>query len=247
MNQRRYHHVLIDADNTILDFGVCEKRILEDIAREFGFMPRTTDNEDLTTAYRRINSALWRALERGEIAADELKIERFRQLAEILDFTAISRPVRPEVLNQQFIARLSGCGETVPTAPAVLAAIAPVTVITNGFADVQRPRFAASGLDPYIDRYFISEEVGANKPDGAFFAHVLEELGNPDPRRCLVIGDSLTSDIAGGNAAGIDTVWFDRSGEQGGAAADAQGEVVPTYRITRLVELKTIVFGDGKR
>jgi 2-haloacid dehalogenase len=244
MNQRRYQHVLIDADNTILDFSVCEKRILEDIAREFGFMPRTKDDEDLTTAYRRINSALWRALERGEIAAEELKIERFRQLAELLDFTAISRPVRPEVLNQQFIARLSGCGETVQTALAVLAAIAPVTVITNGFADVQRPRFAASGLDEYIDRYFISEEVGANKPDGAFFAHVLEELGNPDPRSCLVIGDSLTSDIAGGNAAGIDTVWFDRSGENHHGGPDGPDAIKATYRITRLVELKKIVLRD---
>lgn len=241
---RKYQHVLIDADNTILDFGVCEKRILEDIAREFGFMPRTKDNEDLTTAYRRINSALWRALERGEIAAEELKIERFRQLAEVLDFTAISRPVLPEVLSQQFIARLSGCGETVPTASAVLAAIAPVTVITNGFADVQRSRFAASGLGAYIDRYFVSEEVGVNKPDGAFFAHVLEELGNPDPRSCLVVGDSLTSDIAGGNAAGIDTVWFDRTGTHRETGPDGSEVIAPTYRITRLVELKTIVFDD---
>jgi 2-haloacid dehalogenase len=208
---RTYKHVLIDADNTILNFAVCEKRILEDIAREFGFMPRTRDDEDLTTAYRRINTALWEALERGEIAAADLKIERFRQLSEVLDYTAISRPVAPEVLNQQFIARLSTCGEVVPTARAVLAAIAPVVVITNGFAEVQRSRFAASGLNEFISDLFISAEIGANKPDPAFFTHVLSHLGNPDPSECLVIGDSLTSDIAGGNAAGIDTVWFDRS------------------------------------
>lgn len=241
---RTYQHILIDADNTILNFAVCEKRILEDIAREFGFMPRTLDDEDLTTAYRRINSALWAALERGEIAAADLKIERFRQLSDVLDYTAISRPVAPEVLNQQFIARLATCGEVVPTARAVLAAIAPVVVITNGFAEVQRTRFAASGLNEFVSDLFISEEVGANKPDPAFFTHVLDRLGNPDPATCLVIGDSLTSDIAGGNAAGMDTVWFDRSEMIGEPAPAGAGTHPATYRITRLVELKQIVLGD---
>lgn len=241
MNNRRYDHILIDADNTILDFSVCERRILEDIAREYGFMPTTKDGEDLTTAYRRINTALWRALERGEITADELKIERFRQLAELLDFSALSRPVDPAVLNAQFIARLTGCGEVVPTARAVLAQIAPVEVITNGFADVQRPRIESSGLTPYINKLFISEEIGANKPDTAFFDHVLQELGNPNPNSCLVVGDSLTSDIAGGNAAGIDTVWFDRDGNSNGGGGT---EHPATYRITRFVQLKEIVLAD---
>ena len=61
MAQRNYEHILIDADNTILDFAVCERRILETMAREFGFMPWTVEGEDLTTAYRRINVALTRA------------------------------------------------------------------------------------------------------------------------------------------------------------------------------------------
>jgi 2-haloacid dehalogenase len=247
----RYRHILIDADNTILDFSVCEKRILEDMAREYGFMPRTVEDEDLTTAYRRINGALWRALERGEIEADALKIERFRQLSELLDYTAITRPVPADLLNRQFIARLSRCGAVVPTAPAVLKAVAPVVVITNGFASVQRSRFAAAGLDRYVDRLFISEEVGYNKPDLRFFSRVLAELGDPDPAECVVVGDSLTSDIAGGNAAGMDTVWFDRDGEAGATGQEATGQGAPgsaetsahpaTYRITRLVELKAIV------
>lgn len=247
MTTRRYKHILIDADNTILNFSVCEKRILENMARDFGFMPWTIDGEDLTTAYRRINGTLWRALERGEIAPDELKIERFRQLAELLNFTAISRPVPPEILNRQFIQRLSTCGELVPTARTVLEKLAPVTVITNGFADVQRPRFAATGLEPCIDHVFISEDIGVAKPDPAFFDAVVSALGNPERSECLVIGDSLTSDIAGGNAAGMDTVWFDRrvitgeSTQSDGEAKDAPSHPA-TFRITRLVQLYDIVF-----
>ncbi len=240
MAQRTYEHILIDADNTILNFAVCERRILETMAREFGFMPWTVDGEDLTAAYRRINTALWRDLEQGLIEADALKVERFRRLIDLLDFTALSRPVAPEFLNMQFIMRLKQCPEVVPTAAPVVASLAPVVVITNGFPDVQRPRLEASGLMPHISHVFISEEIGAAKPQPAFFDHVLRELGNPDPARCLVVGDSLSSDIAGGNAAGMDTVWFDRSEMLGESSPVPGDEQMPTYRITRLVELRAI-------
>lgn len=241
MAQRRYEHILIDADNTILNFAVCERRILETMAREFGFMPWTTDGEDLTAAYRRINASLWQDLEQGKIEPEELKVERFRQLIEHLDFTALSRPVAPEFLNMQFIMRLKQCPEVVPTAAPVIASIAPVTVITNGFADVQRSRLEGSGLLPHISHVFISEEIGAAKPQPAFFDYVLRALGNPAPAACLVVGDSLSSDIAGGNAAGMDTVWFDRSEMLGETTPIPKPGQEPTHRITRLVELRDIV------
>jgi 2-haloacid dehalogenase len=242
MPQRKYRHVLLDADNTILDFAVCERRILETMAREFGFMPRTRSGEDLTAAYRRINASLWRDLEEGAIGPEELKIERFRRLIEHLDFTAISRPLEPEFLNMQFIMRLTGCAELVPTAKAVVPSIAPVSIITNGFADVQRPRLAASGLAEYIDHTFISEEIGAAKPQAAYFDNVLAALGNPDPRECVVVGDSLSSDIAGGIAAGMDTVWFDRSEMLGEKRVTPSPDRKPTHRITRLVQLRDIIW-----
>lgn len=239
MKKKRYDHILIDADNTILDFSVCERRVQEQLAREYGYMPRTKEGEDLTTVYRRINNALWRALERGEVTAEELKIERFRQLSEHLNYTALSRPVEPMQLNHRFIQLLSRCGEVVPTAPAVLSQIGPVSVITNGFADVQRSRFQQSGLLSHINGLFISEEIGSVKPDPAFFESVLDSIGRPGRDRCLVVGDSLTSDIAGGSAIGIDTVWFDREARTSGTISHPA-----TFRITRLVELKEIIFSQ---
>jgi FMN phosphatase YigB (HAD superfamily) len=247
MSDRRYRFVLIDADNTLLNFAACEKRILETMAYHYGFMPITVDGEDLVGAYRRLNAELWRRLERGEIAPEELKIERFRRLRDILNFTALSRPVGAEFLNRRFIDALSRCGDVVPTAAGVLASIGPVSIITNGFAAVQRPRLEQSGLMPMVDNLFISEEIGAAKPRAAFFDHVLQAVGNPDPRDCVVVGDSLTSDIAGGNAAGMDTVWFDRRGTLG-ESAGVQDDIdanTPTYRITRLVELRPIVLSDS--
>lgn len=239
--KRRYNHVLVDLDNTLLDFGVCEKRIQEEMAREFGYMPRTKDGQDLTAAYRAINSELWRSYERGEIDSAALQTERFRRLIEKLDVTAAARPPEAWFLNMQFIKRLSACAELVPLADRIVPAIAPIVAITNGFPDVQYPRIKASGLGKWVDRVFISEEIGSAKPSQAYFDHVLSELGGPDPRECIVIGDSLSSDIAGGLAAGMDTVWFDRSGALGVHAAYQPEGVEPTWRITSLAQLKKIV------
>ncbi len=241
---KRYAHILMDLDNTLLDFGRCEKRIQEEMAREFGYMPRTVTGEDLTRAYRRINAQLWRAYERGEIASADLQITRFERLIEVLDVTAAARPPEAWFLNMQFRKRLAGCAETVPLALSVVRDIAPVTAITNGFPDVQYPRIAASGLEPFFDHVFISEEIGAAKPSKLFFTHVLEKLGNPDLKDCLVVGDSLTSDIAGAVSMGIDSVWFDRSSALGAEAAHRSDGVEPTWRITSLSELRSIV-GDG--
>lgn len=241
---RRYDHILIDLDNTVFDFAVCEKRILEAMAREFGYMPRTIDDRDLTTAYREINGALWRAFERGEISGPDLQLERFRRLEAQLDYSAISRRLDPAFLNQQFLMRLAGCAELVPTAEPVVRALAPVVAVTNGFAAVQRPRVAASGLEECFSAVYISEEIGVAKPAPAFFGRVLDDLGEADPARCLMIGDSLSSDVAGGNAAGMDTVWFDRSEHFGIESPTPARHERPTYRISRLVQLRTIVF-DG--
>lgn len=241
-----YRHILLDADNTILDFAVCEKRILEAMARDYGFMPRTRHDEDLTTCYRRINRELWEQLERGTITPEKLKIERFQQLVAELDFTAVARPVEAWFLNEQFIVRLAQCAEHVPTAGPVVAALArqaSISIITNGFADVQRPRLKASGFMDHVAHVFISEEIGAAKPQPAFFQHVVSALGDPDPATCLVVGDSLTSDIFGGRAAGMPTVWFDRSAALNEQTPTPNAENTPDFRITRLVELKAIVAG----
>jgi 2-haloacid dehalogenase len=110
-------------------------------------------------------------------------------------------------------------------------------VLTNGLADVQRPRIASSSLAGVVEHIVISEEVGAAKPDPAIFAVALARMGAPDPRDVLLIGDSLSSDIAGGVAAGLDTCWFNPRAMPRGNGP------VPTYEIRRLEELLPLIGG----
>ncbi|HFC9356132.1 TPA: HAD hydrolase-like protein, partial [Enterococcus hirae] len=77
----------------------------------------------------------------------------------------------------------------------------------------------------------VSEDVGAQKPMKEFFDHVFSQIPQFEKEKTVIIGDSLTSDIKGGNLAGIDTIWFNKN------RLPEIPEIVPTYRIDSLAEL----------
>ena len=111
----------------------------------------------------------------------------------------------------------------------------PVVVVTNGIGSVQRGRMERSPIRAYIRGLIISEEVGAAKPDPRMIEAALRAVGCADRARALMLGDSLTSDIAGAEAAGVDSCWFNPSG--------AKNESVhrPTYEIRRYEQLDALL------
>ena len=80
--------------------------------------------------------------------------------------------------------------------------------VTNGTVTAQNKKLTASGLKDLLDGAFLSEGVGAEKPNMAFFDAVFDAIRPTDLSKVLIIGDSLTSDIRGGNNAGIRTCWY---------------------------------------
>ena len=75
-------------------------------------------------------------------------------------------------------------------------------IITNGVAATQYHRLGKSGLDRYFKDIFISEEAASQKPQPEYFEYCFKKMGRRDVENMLVIGDSLTSDIKGGNNVG---------------------------------------------
>ena len=200
----RYTTVLFDTDDTLLDFRRAETEALRTVFRRHG-LPQ---DGDFVNAYRRINNALWERFNRGEIEKREITETRFSLL-----FREFSVPLDGADFNDRYLDCLSRLGYLLPGADALCrtlheAGLALYT-ITNGVGFVQKRRFAASGLAPNFDGVFISEEIGAAKPAKAFFDYVLAHVREQDTRRILVVGDSLTADVAGGKHAGLDACWFD--------------------------------------
>ncbi len=227
----RYPCLLFDADDTLFDFGRAER----DALREAFELRDVTFDAAWLPVYQRVNAAAWRALEAGQVTPARLRTLRFEHLVAELGLA-----LDPEAISTTYRERLAAQAHLVDGARAVVEQLRPrhrLALITNGLAEVQRPRLARSPLATAFEHVLISEELGVAKPDPAFFEIALGRLGNPDPRAVLVVGDSLSSDIAGGRAAGLDTCWFNPAGGPRG------GGPVATYEIRALAELLPIAAG----
>jgi 2-haloacid dehalogenase len=110
-----------------------------------------------------------------------------------------------------------------------------LALATNGIAEVQRRRFSKSALKNFFKAVVISDEIGVAKPAAAFFEIVFARIGNPPKKSVLMVGDSLSSDIAGGAGFGIDTCWFNPS------SCSNESSVKPTYEISDLTELPELI------
>ncbi len=224
----RYQTVLFDVDNTLLDYRQAEAYALESAWRKRGYdyTPKVLET------YREINDALWIALEKGEITKQELMAARFQSV-----FEALSMKEGWKGFNDLYIAGLAetafpldGALETVRTLHEMGVTLA---VASNGIAWAQRKRMENAGLLPYFHKVYVSEAIGAAKPRAAFFAHAWEDLGRPDKKTVLMVGDSVAADIEGAKRFGFDTAWIYRDGLDVPETAD--------YVVKKLDEVVKIV------
>lgn len=205
---RSYKSVFFDADDTLLDYPRAERAALRACHREFRL---GLDLETFVEAYRRHNSELWRAFERGETDQVSLRVERFRRLAAELGLPDL--PLKE--ISVFYLEVLSGQRQLLPGALAAVRRLAgefPLALITNGIASVQRGRLSASPLSRYFQVLVISEEVGFAKPDPRIFVPALRRIG-VGTGEVLYVGDSVTSDMAAARNAGMDFCWFNPGGD----------------------------------
>lgn len=197
-----YQYLLFDADNTLFDFDRSEHEALRLTLEEAG-CPFNDVTEGLYVA---INRALWARFDLGEIPRERLVVERFDAFLRIMGLSG-----DPQAFNRAYLDHLAHTVILYPGAEDLCRRLAgryTLAIITNGVARAQRGRFERSPLRDVIPWLFISEEVGASKPQPAFFQRVFRDMGIDDPSRALVIGDNLLTDVWGGLNAGADACWL---------------------------------------
>ncbi|MBR6526629.1 MAG: YjjG family noncanonical pyrimidine nucleotidase [Lachnospiraceae bacterium] len=228
----RYTTLLLDADDTLLDFKKTEEYGLSYTFEKYG-IPFT---EEVRTTYKTINHKLWAAFEEGEISKPTILARRFRNT-----FAALGIQGEFPGFEEEYQLALGRGGFLIPEAMEVCQELSKncrLYIVTNGVQATQASRMELSGLLPYIQDVFVSETTGYQKPQREYFDYVFSRIPDFDPEKTLMIGDSLGSDIKGGHNAGLDTCWYNPAGKTNGIG------VPITHEIKNLKELYAIVKGS---
>ena len=237
---KQYKAIFLDWDDTIGDWTSAELKALRDIYTNYHLDALYATPEDYIAAYKPYNLELWGMYGRGEVTKEKLHFERFYRPIERLAISderirELAREMGDEFLRltNKYFSVLPGADEVVRK----LAKKYPLTIISNGFKEVQYYKFAHSGLAECFAHTIISEEVGINKPQPGIFQIALE-LNHVTADEAVMIGDRLDNDIAPAKALGMKTVWL-RQGF-GALQIPKSPEYTADYSFDSLKELPNI-------
>ena len=222
--------LLFDLDDTLLDFHRAEAAALSKTLRELGVEP----DAEILSRYSDINRRQWELLEEGRQTREQTLVRRFALLFEEFGIERDGAAAR-----DIYESHLSRGHWFVPGAQALLEKLhgrCALYILSNGTAPVQAGRIASAGIAPYFEEIFVSEEIGANKPDPVFFRRCFARIPGFDRGRALLVGDSLTSDIRGALNAGVRSCWFNPQGRPPREDIPADHEIRSLDELPPLIE-----------
>ena len=226
-----YEFLCLDLDDTILDFHKAERIAIGKTIREFGVEP----TEEILNLYHHINKAHWEMLERGELTRDAVLVNRFGVL-----FDRLGAKVDAPKCAKTYEKNLSMGHWFLPGAQEAVEYLSKryrLFLASNGTAVVQKGRMTSANLYRFFEKVFVSQEIGHNKPSKAYFDGCFSQIEGFDPKKAIIVGDSLTSDILGGNNAGIATCWVNPT------HAPRKDGIRVDYEIEALAQLPALLEG----
>ena len=202
----KYQYLFIDNDDTLMDFSGSEYECIGKTLEHFGL----DASHETRMTYNAINKSCWEAFDKGEIKREEIKPMRFTKLLKHLGASHTAEDIDrfgefyENSLGESAI-WLEGAVDFLKNARKHL----KIYIVTNGAAKIQRNRFKLVDMDDLVDGIVISEEIGSRKPETEYFETAFKMAGCTDKSKAIMVGDTLTSDIQGGLAAGVDTCLYD--------------------------------------
>ncbi len=221
--------VLIDVDNTLLDFNLSAGAAMEKCCERFGI----TFTAEFLPTFIRINDGLWAKIERGELTVEGLHEMRWNTV-----FAVLGVNFDGKIFEKAFLSALFDTAIPIEGALDIVKYLSEKYVLctaSNAVHAQQMNRLKISGILPYLSHVFDSEQIGVKKPDPRFFDACLNALSPIKKDEIVLIGDSLSADISGANVSGIKAVWFNRYDK----AAPAGVELFAA--ITTLGEIKNVL------
>ena len=235
----KYDAIFIDIDDTILDFSKCSFSSVKKSFADFDYDISDTEYADFFGKFMAHNLALWNKVELGLMEKSELHRTRFSSAFALfgingLDGIEFEKRYRVHLANSY--EKVAGADEFL----SYLSSKYPLFTASNAPHNQQIVRLTASNLLGYFTEIYTSELIGSEKPKKEFFDECFTRaqkfFDSPLlPSRCVMIGDSLSADVVGGNDYGMTTVWFNIY------STTNDGIASPDYTINSLVEIKDIL------
>lgn len=231
---RKYETILIDADDTLLDYPSAESGALREMLKEYGIFWK----ESMAEQFKNICNEEWSRCRLDNVTERsvlkqyhkryyEYSVKRFARVKQWLSLEETA-----EVLSERYLDCFSRETTATPKALEVCKKLSRSTELyaaTNGLTRLQTKRLVH--FQPYLKGMIISESAGACKPMKEFFETCLKSAGISDVKKALMVGDSLSTDILGAKTVGMDSCYYNRYGKENRTG------ITPTYEIRSLEEL----------
>lgn len=206
--ERKYKCIFFDLDHTLWDYEANARETLADLYDAYNLKSKgIPDAGELYLQFRKVNLDLWDLYDRELITQDFLRKERFRQT--LGHFSAFDEKLS-EALSEEY---LSACPKKANLIPHALEALEYLsgryllTVVTNGFEEVQKTKISSVDLGRFFSHIITSQKAGHRKPSQKIFEYAMHVN---DIKCCdaVMVGDNLLTDIAGARNSSIDTIFF---------------------------------------
>lgn len=222
--------ILWDIDGTLLDFHKAERWSIKKCFSQIGF---DGCDDAFIDRYSTLNRRYWDMLERGEITIDRLLTERFVEFFK-QENIGLDDAVKFNYNYQMGLGQVAFPMDDSINLVKKLKGKVKQYAVTNGAALSQHHKLMNSGLDALLDGCFISQEIGYDKPRSEFFDAVFRQI-KAKRSETAIVGDSLSSDMAGANNAGILGIWYNPDKKKNDTTVKVDAEIKNLWEIESFI------------
>jgi len=223
--------LLWDVDGTLLDFKQAEYAAIK---KCFEIFELGVCSDEMILRYSAINRKYWEKLERGEITKQEVLVNRFTEFFKTENIQTDCAVEFNKEYQKWLGETICFCDNSYELLKSLKGRVKQYAV-TNGTKAAQDRKLSKSGLINIFDGVFISEVVGCEKPGIEFFEHVWKQIGDYEKEEVMIVGDSLTSDIQGGNNAGIVCCWYNPKGMENNTDLKIEYEIDDLQKVAEIL------------
>jgi putative hydrolase of the HAD superfamily len=229
---QKYKFVIFDLDRTLWDFETNSKITLNEIYQNFKLFEYFSGFDTFFETYHAINEKLWELYRNGKIKKQNLRNDRFLLTLKTVN---VENKKLTQKIGDYYINESPLKTKLFPFTNEILKYLKEkhynISILTNGFKEVQYKKLKNCKIYHFFDNIFCSEDIGYQKPNPATFKYTLKHL-KALPQNTIMIGDDIISDIEGAHKLGIDTIFFNPK---------KQKQNYPKYQIHSLLEIKNIL------